>query len=188
VSKPRLRSAPATVKFVGASTRAKTAAATIAPRFQKLSPSQLEARGISKKAERYIDNSTGQVISKRQYQKSRAIGQYQEPAKKQKAKQQRTSRTKISTTKRGLKIHSKESRSIKAAVRAAKKLHEETGGSHVQFIWISEADYNGRKHIALSWVFTINDEEDLDTMEDELNDRIGDNQQPGTSIKVVMRR
>lgn len=37
--------------------------------FKKLSPKELEKRGFSKKAERYLDTENGQTISKREYLK-----------------------------------------------------------------------------------------------------------------------
>lgn len=43
--------------------------------FRKLSPRELEARGLSRKAERYI-GTTGEVISKRKYQESRLQQQH----------------------------------------------------------------------------------------------------------------
>lgn len=44
--------------------------------YQKLSPTQLREAGLSPKSERYVDTRTGELISKRQYQKARGIGQY----------------------------------------------------------------------------------------------------------------
>src|SRR5574337_816328 len=42
--------------------------------YRKLTPSELNARGLSPKSERYIDTSTDKIISKRQYQKEQRGG------------------------------------------------------------------------------------------------------------------
>lgn len=46
------------------------------PSFRKLTPTELESRGLSRKAERFLNSDTGQLLSKRQYQKAKGIGQY----------------------------------------------------------------------------------------------------------------
>lgn len=69
--------------------------------YRKLSPSELESRGLSRKAERWLNTNTGETISKRAYQKARAIGQYQKPELKNVKKQQRVQRPQISATKTG---------------------------------------------------------------------------------------
>lgn len=69
--------------------------------YRKLSPRELESRGLSRKSERWLNTNTGETISKRAYQKARAIGQYQKPELKNVKKQLRVPRPQISTTRTG---------------------------------------------------------------------------------------
>ncbi len=55
--------------------------------FKKLSPKELLAIGKSPKAEQFRNLQTGELVSKRQYQKQRQIGQYAAPEKKNPKKQ-----------------------------------------------------------------------------------------------------
>lgn len=53
--------------------------------YRKLSPRELEARGLSRKSERYIHIATGEIVSKRQYVK-RTTGETLEQRQKNLAK------------------------------------------------------------------------------------------------------
>jgi len=55
--------------------------------FKKLSPKELVALGKSPKAEQFRNLESGEIISKRQYQKQRQIGQYAAPDQKNPKKQ-----------------------------------------------------------------------------------------------------
>jgi len=55
--------------------------------FKKLSPKELVALGKSPMAEQFRNLETGELVSKRQYQKARQIGQYAAPEKKNPKKQ-----------------------------------------------------------------------------------------------------
>lgn len=73
--------------------------------YKKLSPKELVALGKSPKAEQFRNLETGALLSKRQYQKARAIGQYNAPEKKNPKKQhQRKVKPKREHTRHGASV------------------------------------------------------------------------------------